>query len=272
MTAPAGTQWLSSDDRIASIDAGGQLRGRSVGEATITARADSLTATAGVRIVDATSDDGYWRQIAFKEYDCSTERSDCRPLHERVLVRVPGPSPNILIRAATLDADTTRRIRALVPDGARQLTGTPYGGRIEVGDDIDADHWITIEGARPDEPSTAAHCRGVDLPAGSAGIARVGALRGCIRLKYAAGEPPGDKVILHELGHAFGFYHTGERGDLMVPGTSWGRSAEFSPQEQFHTRFAFTQPRGANYGEIQLQEFRGTSRGQYRGDGGIAVD
>ena len=60
----------------------------------------------------------------------------------------------------------------------------------------------------------------------------------------------------------------------MVPGATWALRTEFSPQEQLHAQFAFTQPRGATYGEIQLQEFAGPlgSRRYHRGEGGIVFD
>ena len=52
------------------------------------------------------------------------------------------------------------------------------------------------------------------------------------------------------VGHALGFYHTSNAVDIMHPSALGNRSAVFSPLEQHHGAFAYTQPRGATYSEI----------------------
>jgi hypothetical protein len=50
-------------------------------------------------------------------------------------------------------------------------------------------------------------------------------------------------VVRHELGHAFGFYHTGDRRDLMS-GLPWDCSVRLTAREQFHASVAYTREPG----------------------------
>ena len=79
---------------------------------------------------------------------------------------------------------------------------------------------------------------------------------------------------MHEIGHALGFYHTRENRDVMTPGGD-PNTEDFSPTEQHHTQFAYTQERRATYAEITLNTF-GLRRPRWErspwAHGGLAID
>ena len=208
------------------------------------------------------SDETFWRQFAFNDHDCRT-RAACEDagfeysdLHERVLWRLPTPSPDFFLVETSLEPALVERIRETIPHAVSQLTGVPYAGRIAAGP-VDAqerggDVQITVEGVTPGQTPASPACR--DMEIGSAGgRAYVGRLRGCIVLNVS-GRWPDRSLIMHEIGHALGFYHTEDPTD---------------------GRFAYTQPRGARYADIALGDVgsRRPSRAPSPFDhGGIAID
>ena len=136
-----------------------------------------------------------------------------------------------------------------------QLTGVPYAGRIAVGP-VDAqarggDGQITVEGVTPGQTPASPACRDIELGSADGGRAYVGHLRGCIVLNVSGQRRPGRPLIMHEVGHALGFYHTENPDDIMHSPVG-GHGANFTPLEQHHGRFAYTQPRGASYADIAL--------------------
>lgn len=51
------------------------------------------------------------------------------------------------------------------------------------------------------------------------------------------------RTVKHELGHAFGYWHTGSVSDLMAPGVS-GCDADPSARERYHAALAYRRPAG----------------------------
>lgn len=275
--------WASSDPGVASVDAGGAVRARAAGISTITATVGDLRATVMVEVRPVGPDEAFWRQFAFNDYDCRT-RADCEDagfeysdLHERVLWRLPTPSPDFFLVETSLEPALVERIRETIPHAVSQLTGVPYAGRIAVGP-VDAQEWsgnaqITVEGVTPGQTPTSPACRDIEI--GSAGgWAYIGRVRGCIVLNVSGRWPPGRSLIMHEIGHALGFYHTEDPDDIMHR-TAGGHGGNFTPLEQHHGRFAYTQPRGASYADVALgavgprRPLRAPSPFDH---GGIAID
>ena len=276
--------WTSSDRGVASVDTEGAVRAHAAGVSTITATVGDRRATVTVEVRPPGHDETFWREFAFNDYECRTPAA-CQDtgwkypeLEERVLWRLPTPSPDFFLLADSLDPALVDRIRETIHRAVPQLTGVPYVGRIDAGP-LDAlkqklgVEMITVEGIRAGRSAVAPACREVNL--GSAvGRAYIGSLQGCIVLDMHRRSILTPSLIMHEIGHALGFYHTPNNADVMHPGFG-RRPARFSPLEQHHGRFAYTQPRGATYAEIALGAFglRPLRRVPSPFDhGGIAVD
>ena len=273
--------WTSSDPAVASVDAGGAVRGHAVGISTITATVGEHRANVAIEVRPVGADETFWRQFAFNDYDCVTRTAcedaglDYLNLEERVLWRLPTPSPDFFLVETSLDPALVEQIRETIPHAVSQLTGVPYAGRVVAGPpearEPGGSAQITIEGVTPGEPASSASCRGLDIGSVT-GRAYIGRLRGCIVLNMQRRPNLRRSLIMHEIGHALGFYHTENPDDVMYGGAL---ASNLSPLEQHHGRFAYTQPRGARYADIALGAagLRRPSLAPSPFDhGGIAVD
>ncbi len=195
-------------------------------------------------------DDELYRHLVYNDYD--------EPgVHHRSFV-LPYDSPNFYIRlgppAGTRCAHnwrvTWRELhfwRAIVPVVAEQLTGVPYEGRVEVGckDREPAYGWVIVNYITPDE-------YGGDW--GQAwGRATLGSTYGRIWMLYNGRplrQPTPDiqKLIIHEIGHAFGLSHTNRLGGAMPPNYYPGNTLVlFSGAEERAARAAYRAGPGARY-------------------------
>jgi hypothetical protein len=97
--------------------------------------------------------------------------------------------------------------------------------------------WVTVTWPNPVLPD-------------KCGVADVGLDGGVIRLNYLRPtcSCPGTKMypraVRHELGHAFGFWHTDSNDDVMFGGTSPTCDALPSAREQYHAAIAYSRPVG----------------------------
>ena len=277
--------WTSSAPALASVAEDGALQAHAAGVVTITARAEGHSAAATVEIRPPGPDETFWRQFAFNDHECRTPEacrdygSTYRDIAQRVLWRLPTPSPDFLVRADSLNPELVGRIREMIPRAVSQLTGVPYTGRIDTAPraarEPSGGNWIVIEGTVPQQPPTSSACRLIEIESSNCGRAYVGRERGCIVLNTHTRSCLTPSLIMHEIGHALGFYHTPNAADIMHPTSLGGRRADFSPLEQHHGSFAYTQPRGARHSDIALGAFgpRSPRLAPSPFDhGGIAVD
>ena len=137
--------------------------------------------------------------------------------------------PEVL--AITLDA-----LRKAVP---AFTAGRYNAAAIETGTDIrpQAVNWINIDIRR--DPAEKRIC----------GFAQIGSNPGSITLNddvcsCGSNKIPG-AVTMHEVGHALGFFHVGDRGSLMFPFIAGDCPAgQLSAAESFHAGIAYSRPRG----------------------------
>ena len=247
--------WTSSNADVATVDIQGVLVGLMVGRTEITASHQELDAKADVEVTPAQPNETLWRELAFNYFQCPPTEPACgTPLESRMLRVLPVTSPNFAIVSHTLSEEAIANLHEVLALGAEQITGEPYRGTIQEGDGVRAENWITIEGVTGGNYATAGSCRNGSIPEGGTAAATLGSIYGCIMLGMHRPEGSSTQTILHELGHAMGFYHTSDHRTLMF-GAQSREGQRFTAQEQYHTQLAYRHPRGTTYAEIKISTF-----------------
>ena len=109
----------------------------------------------------------FWRQFAFNDHECRTPAGcsaagyDYTPIEDRVLWRLPSPSPNFFLLTTRMDRALVDLVRKTIPSAVSQLTGVQYSGSIQVGtqDLRSRSGWIVVEGAGGGLQPEAGACR-----------------------------------------------------------------------------------------------------------------
>ncbi len=135
-------------------------------------------------------------------------------------------------------------VMSRVLDGIRAAVPAFTGGRyavaaLETGTDVrpQAINWINVDIRR--DPNERRTC----------GFAQIGANPGAITLNddvcsCGSNKIPG-AVTMHEVGHALGYFHVGDRRSLMYPFIAGDCPAgALSDAESYHARIAYSRPRG----------------------------
>lgn len=141
-----------------------------------------------------------------------------------------------------IDTETLRQTEIAIGDEAEAWTGGRFGVR-DIVRGVETregnPEWITVKW-----PATAV--------ADYCGRAQVGTPGGWIELNYlnplcdCQGSRISPGIVRHEMGHAMGFFHTGEPGDLLLATMPYGVwcNGRPSPRERFHAAIAYSRPVG----------------------------
>ena len=230
--------------------------------AVVVAVFSSLSATIGV--VSAQSvphqstgmpyDDELYRHLIYDDYD----RIETNKGQSWVL---PYDNPLFYIRlGSATECNHAWRLtwremhywRAVIPIVAEQLTATPYFDLVRVGcaDREPGYGWVIVRYVTPTEyeTETGQSWGGEDIDA----RALIGATYGQIWMRWNGRHRQLTdgirELIVHEIGHAFGLYHTGRQSATMFRDAVVGDTfPSFSGQEEGATRRAYRAGRGARY-------------------------
>ena len=272
-------EWSSSDTTVATVSESGLVTARQPGVFDLTASAEGLTSTHDgllvvpapppplpprpalpPRPVDPRFNDLFWSQLVFNQFDAPGQRYKISVLE--------NPCLNVYIRLG--DSTGQRRIVSdairdhitqAVPQLAYQLTGQPYGCRIESGmEDRTQAGWMTVRFFADGSSERTSASLGTDP--GNIWI-WLGYTDG--RERFGALFP---RVFAHEFGHAMGFWHVAETAGMpksvMARAVSQENpgSATFTAAEQYHAQLAYEIGRGREYCGWPFQEVCATPRNQ----------
>lgn len=154
-------------------------------------------------------------------------------------------SPKVYVRTVDQNGRAIEpEVLAVIKDALRRSVPAFTGGRLtladlELGTEVraPADGWINIDIKR--DPNERQTC----------GFSNVGSDPGAITLNddvcsCGSNKIPG-AVVLHEMGHALGFFHVSDRRSVMYPFIAGDCPAgELSAAESYHSAIAYARPRG----------------------------
>ena len=258
--------WTSSNPKVARIELHAcedvpelvrctSLVALTVGRTEITATFEELYATANVEIAPAQPNETLWRELAFNSFECPPTDAMSTPLEERTLRRIASHITELRDRKPHTERKSNREPPRGPGSGSRAdhrktVPGNDRGRQRRESRELDHDR-----GCNAGEPRNRRLMqKRVDTRRRRSAAATLGTIYGCIMLGMHRDETSSTETILHELGHAMGFYHTSDQRTVMFR-ASGHRSQTFTAQEQYHTQLAYRHPRGTTYRAIKLSTF-----------------
>jgi hypothetical protein len=179
----------------------------------------------------------FYRQLA---RDATEEPNSLQPLS-----LWPGGNPRVYVRTVDQNGDAidpfvVSSISNVIPGAVSDWTnGKLTVASLEHGTSTRPrqDGWIIVNFTR--NPTGGDVC----------GQSYVGALDGLIELVDGActcgSSTVPKQVVVHEIGHAMGFFHVSDRASMMYPQASRNcTNTELSPSERFHSSVAWTRKPG----------------------------
>ena len=232
------------------------VEGLSKGESTISVTATAAGYTEAMVEIDVLVEDPFdvslWREMVFDGYECPNGTTDeiCREVwggrdvEQRITSVLPSqPDFHLVGRGRwKFSSFQEQTVRDAIRAGVEQATGDRFVGRITSGTDfVDRYGWVDVAAARDElwEDS------GRRPPCG---VAWIGATEGFIIINLDKLDVCDlSSLMLHEVGHALGFFHVLDLGDYIMSPYLTQIPPVFSEGEQLHAQLAWELGRGAPY-------------------------
>lgn len=193
------------------------------------------SAPAGALAVDAFRLDGQFDLTFYRQFvRGQLETGSVQPLTRRTA------APSIYLRTvdeagAAMSAAQLDSTEAAIRSVAATWTGGQFGiASLVRGSDAAPAGWITVRW----HATATSYCGLTDIGGDVLDLAYKTSGCGC-----SGGVALRPRTVKHELGHAFGYWHTDSSGDLMAPSVA-GCDADPSARERYHAALAYKRPAG----------------------------